>query len=305
MSVFTDLACEARELNPDIEGVEEQKESFGDISVTRIRVTGQAAAEKLGKKRGSYVTIDAPALIDRPLELFDRTSERLAEELCGFMHGLGDNAEIMVVGLGNRTITPDSLGPRTAEGVYVTRHVKRYVPEAFGFPVRSVASVAPGVLGSTGVETLEAVKGLVERIRPDIIIAVDSLASRRASRISTTIQLSDAGISPGSGVGNMRAGVNSETLGVPVIAVGVPLVVYASTITSDTISLIADETGLHGDEQKLKMLAEKVSEEKLDSMIVTPKDIDSIVADMSGIISKAINLALFGERYEDVRMLIA
>jgi len=305
MSIYSDLACEARELFPSVEGVEEQKEQHGEIALTRIEVQSQSAAEKLGKRRGRYITLDAPRLLERPLDLFEETAKRLAQELKAFIGQLDPNAEVMVVGLGNRMITPDSLGPRAAEGVYVTRHVKRYMPEAFEFPLLSVASIAPGVLGSTGVETLEAVKGLTERVKPDLIIAVDSLASRRAARISTTIQLSDAGIDPGSGVGNLRAGLNRDTLGVPVIAIGVPLVVYASTITQDTISLIADETGLHSDEEKLRSLAEKVTNEKLDGLIVTPKDIDSIVEDMSKILSKAINMALFGEHYEEVRMLIA
>lgn len=305
MSIYTDLACEAKELSPELPGVTEQKEQYGEISLTRIKITGEQAARRLNKRMGSYITLDAPRLAERPLELFDETAKRLSAELRALIDAFGQASEVMVVGLGNRMITPDSLGPKAAEGIYVTRHVKRYMPEAFDFPVTSVASVAPGVLGATGVETLETVKGLVEKVAPGLIIAIDSLASRRASRISTTIQLSDAGIDPGSGVGNLREGLNRETLGVPVIAIGVPLVVYASTITADTIELMANETGLHADEQKLKDLAEKVIKENMDGMIVTPKDIDSMVADMSGIISKAINMALFQNRYDDVRMLIA
>ena len=305
MSFYTDLACEAREMNPEISGVAEEKETFGEIEVTRIRILNDSAAAKLGKARGSYITLEAPRLTERPLDLFEETAERLAAELSKLTRDISDTSDVMVVGLGNRSITPDSLGPRVAERIFVTRHVKQYMPEAFDFPVRSVSSVAPGVLGSTGVETLEAVKGLAEKVRPDIMIAVDSLASRRAARISSVIQLSDTGIDPGSGVGNLRAGIDTAALGIPVIAIGVPLVVYASTITQDTISLIAEETGLHGDEERLRALAERVSAEKLDSMIVTPKDIDSIVEDMSGILAKAINMALFGERYEDIRMLIA
>jgi spore protease len=161
------------------------------------------------------------------------------------------------------------------------------------------------VLGITGIETLEIVRGVAEHVKPNLILIIDSLASRRAARISTTIQISDAGISPGSGVGNTRAGMNSETFGVPVIALGVPLVVYASTISQDTIGLIASETGLHQDEQHMKDLAEKVSEEHMDSLVVTPKDIDSIVTDMSRILADAINMALFGNSYQEVRALIA
>lgn len=305
MGLYTDLALEAREMNPDIEGVTEETECTDEITVTRIAVTDRNAAEKLGKNIGRYITLDAPGLIDRPLDLFADMSERLSFELKKLMEAFEKRESILVVGLGNRSVTPDSLGPKTAEKVFVTRHVKQYMPEAFRFPVPSVASAAPGVLGSTGIETLEIVKGMTDRITPDLIIAIDSLASRRASRISTTIQLSDAGIDPGSGVGNMRRGLNKDSLGLPVIAIGVPLVVYASTITRDTISMIADDTGLHGDEEKLKELADKVVTERMDGMIVTPKDIDSIVSDMSGIIADGVNMALYGENYTDVKMLIA
>lgn len=305
MGLYTDLALEARELNPDIKGVTEETEKSGGIEVTRIRVTGEEASEKLGKKKGTYITLDAPGLIDRPPELFSELAIRLSKELERLLGRGGADSCIAVVGLGNRSVTPDSLGPRVAERILVTRHIKQFMPEAFDFPLASVASIAPGVLGSTGVETFEIIKGIAERIRPDAIIAVDSLASRRASRISTTVQISDAGIDPGSGVGNTRAGLNRESLDIPVIAIGVPLVVYASTITQDTISMIAEETGLHSDEEKLKALAEKVITERMDGMIVTPKDIDLIVSDMSGIIAEGVNRALLGEHYEEVRSLIA
>lgn len=164
-----------------------------------------------------------------------------------------------------------------------------------------MCAIAPGVLGVTGVETMDIVFGVANKVKPDLIIAVDALASRRAARISTTIQLSDSGISPGSGVGNTRADLSRANLGVPVIAVGVPLVVYASTISQDTISLIADETGLHGDEARLRELAEQVIAKHMGDFIVTPKDIDVIVEDMAGIIANAINSALFGNNLEQVR----
>ncbi len=305
MSIYTDLACEARELDPRLPGITENRGTEGEISLTRIAVTNEDSARRIGKRMGNYVTLDAPRLTERPLDLFSAVSRCLARELGGFLQGLPEEAEVLVIGLGNRHVTPDSLGPSVAESVFVTRHVKQYMPEAFPFPVRSVASIAPGVLGATGVETLEAVRGITERVRPQVVIAVDSLASRRAARISTTVQLSDAGIDPGSGVGNLRAGLNRDTLGVPVIAIGVPLVVHAATITADTISAIAEQTGRRADEPRLIELAERVSLEKLDGMIVTPKDIDSIVRDMSGIVAGGINMALFGERYEEVRALIA
>lgn len=304
-SIYTDLAMESREMNPELQGVKEQTEEEEGITISRIQVETEEAARKLEKPMGHYITLDAPELSDRPLDLFERVSKSLAAELSRLLEGVGAEATVLVVGLGNRAITSDSLGPKVAEQVYVTRHVTQYLPDAVSKPIRSVCAVAPGVLGVTGIETMEIVQGVVERLKPDIILAVDALASRRAARISTTIQLTDTGISPGSGVGNTRKGLNEATFNVPVLAIGVPMVVYATTISQDTISLIADETGLHADEGKLRALAEKVSEEHLGTMIVTPKDVDQIAADMSRILADGINMALFGADYEEVRMLIA
>ena len=304
MSIYTDLACEARELDPDIEGVTEQNEKQGEISVTRTNILTEAAAKRLGKRMGRYVTLDAPELVYRTADLFEEVAETLCREIKMLISHIPEDASIVIVGLGNRFVTPDSLGPRTAERVFVTRHVRQYLPDAFDFPLPAVASIAPGVLGTTGVETYEMIKGIAERISPDVIIAVDSLASRRAARISTTVQLSDSGIDPGSGVGNIRAGLNRDTLGIPVIAIGVPLVVYASTIAHDALSMIASETGLEGSEDTLSSLAEKVVSEHMDGMIVTPKDVDTIIDDMSGIVAKGINKALFGGHYDAVRALV-
>ena len=304
-SIYTDLALESREMNPRIDGVEEINEKDGEISITRIKITADEAAKKLDKQKGSYITLDAPELVNRPLDLFEAMSKCLCKEIKLMIPKLGENASIMITGLGNRMITPDSLGPRVAEQVYVTRHITEYMPDAMDHPLRSVCSVAPGVLGLTGVETSEIVRGIVEHVKPDLIIAIDSLAARRASRISTMIQLTDTGISPGSGVGNTRAGLTLESLGVPVMAIGVPLVVYASTVAQDTIELMADETGLHNDEERLKALAEKVISEHMGPMIMTPKDIDSMVGDMSRIIADGINLAIHDMNYDEVKALIA
>ena len=304
-SIRTDLAMEARELHPSLSGVTEETEEHEGVAVTRIALTTDDAAARLEKRKGRYVTLDAPELSARPLDLFERVSRALSNELSRLMEGLGTCENVLVVGLGNRAITPDSLGPRVVESIYVTRHIKQYMPDALPGPVRAVSAVAPGVLGVTGVETMEIVRGVVEHCKPDLVIAVDALASRRAARISTTVQLTDAGISPGAGVGNNRTGLDRETLGVPVIAIGVPLVVFATTISQDTISLIADETGLHNDEERLKELAAKVIAEHIGELIVTPKEIDSIVADMTRIVADGINMALFGADYGEVRMLIA
>lgn len=304
-SIYTDLAMESRELNPDIPGITEQTREAEGYTVSRIRIETAQAAHKLDKPMGLYVTVDAPGLSARPLPLFEAVSRALAEELTHMLSALPDNATVLVVGLGNRAITPDSLGPRVAEQIFVTRHINEYLPDALPRPVRSVCAVAPGVLGVTGVETMEIVRGVAEHIKPGLIIAIDSLASRRAARISTTIQLTDTGICPGSGVGNTRKSLTGDTFGVPVIAIGVPMVVHAATISQEVISLIADKTGLHGDEEKLRALASEVISESLGPMVVTPKDIDTIAGDMSQVVADGINLALFKANYDDIRMLTA
>jgi spore protease len=238
-------------------------------------------------------------------DMFERTSKRLAQEITALAGDAIHQAPTLVVGLGNRFVTPDALGPRVVDKIYVTRHITKYMPDLLQKKLKEVSAIAPGVLGVTGVETAEVVRGVVKSVQPALIIVIDSLASRRAARISTTIQLADTGISPGSGVGNVRAELNRESLGVPVIAIGVPMVVYASTISKDTISLIADETGLHNDEEKLLDLADKVISEHVGPLIVTPKDIDTILDYMSTILADGINLALHDVDYEDVKTLLA
>ena len=167
-SIRTDLAMEARELHPSLSGVTEESEEHEGVAVTRIALTTDDAAARLEKRKGRYVTLDAPELSARPLDLFERVSRALSNELSRLMEGLGTCENVLVVGLGNRAITPDSLGPRVVESIYVTRHIKQYMPDALPGPVRAVSAVAPGVLGVTGVETMEIVRGVVEHCKPEI-----------------------------------------------------------------------------------------------------------------------------------------
>ena len=302
--IYTDLAMELRELNPGIQGISEQNEQDGEIAIKRIGIFTANAAAKVGKAMGNYVSLDSDALSDRPREAFDAVSKRLAQELRALIRLDVPKSSFLIVGLGNRNVTPDSLGPKTIEKILITRHVKQHLPEVFESDLASVSAIAPGVLGITGVETMEIIKGVAERTAPDCIIVIDSLASRRAARINSTIQLSDAGISPGSGVGNRRADISSRTLGVPVIAIGVPLVVHASTIARDIISAIAKESGQGEDEKVIETLTQRAAEKHLDNMIVTPKNIDQIVQDMSGMIADAINKAIFGDELENLKDLL-
>ena len=303
MSYYTDLAMEARELDPDIKGVTEEKDVKDGVEISRIDVLNDDAAKKLGKSKGRYVTLEAKDLALRPLSLFSAAAAVFADELASILSAMAKSQSVLIVGLGNENVTPDSLGPRTVHGVYATNHFDSAIPGAFDNKLRSVSKIAPGVLGTTGIETFDVLKGIKEAVQPDLIIAVDSLASRRASRISTTIQLSNAGIEPGSGVGNLRKGLNEDGLGIPVIAIGVPLVVHASTITRDALLYIASQAGINDSEASIEALAKKASDEKLEDLIVTPKDIDTIVRDMSGILSEGINRALFGSDYDEVRAL--
>lgn len=304
-NIHTDLAMEARESNSALNGVSEERTDNKHYSVSRIKIDTDEAASALQKSKGLYITIEAPDLVLREPELIKAVTETLSAELTGLIDKGGASGTVLVVGLGNRAVTPDALGPKTAEKILVTRHIKQYMPDAIPNGVRSVCAVSPGVLGVTGIETMEVIQGIVERSKPSLIIAIDSLSSRRTERIASTIQLCDAGIQPGAGVGNIRSGLDEASLGIPVIAVGVPLVVYASTISRDTIGLIASELGLLGNEEKIKELAAKAISEKTGELIVTPKEIDSLIECTSTILADGINMCLFGKDYAEVRSLIA
>lgn len=304
-NIHTDLAMEARESNSALNGVSEERTDNEHYSVSRIKIDTDEAASALQKSKGLYITIEAPDLVLREPELIKAVTEALSAELTGLIDKGSASGTVLVVGLGNRAVTPDALGPKTAEKILVTRHIKQYMPDAIPNGVRSVCAVSPGVLGVTGIETMEVIQGIVERSKPSLIIAIDSLSSRRTERIASTIQLCDAGIQPGAGVGNIRSGLDEASLGIPVIAVGVPLVVYASTISRDTIGLIASELGLLGNEEKIKELAAKAISEKTGELIVTPKEIDSLIECTSTILADGINMCLFGKDYAEVRSLIA
>jgi spore protease len=285
----TDLAAEARDLwresagagvLPD--GVAADTETVGGYTVETLRVLDERGAEALGKPVGTYITVELGELLAKEEGAFARGAELLASRLRSLL-GPDRNADVLVAGLGNSAITPDDLGPRSADYVLATRHLTESLPEHFGF-LRRVSVVKTGVCGVTGVESAEMVRALVSALRPSAVIAVDALASRRLGRVCRTVQLSDAGIIPGSGVGNSRAELSLRTLSVPVIAVGVPTVVDAATLAAD--------------------LAEMANIGKFDSedfgsfgrsMIVTPREIDARIEDISKLIGYALNLALQDE----------
>lgn len=243
-SVRTDLAFEAQQVVRDsgqasIPGVETETEDLGYAAITRIHVVDDHGAAVIGKAVGRYVTIQAPGLSRRDRALEHEVSALLAKELETYLERWGVRPEdpILVIGLGNWNATPDNVGPLTVSKLLVTRHLYEYraLEEEILGRMRPVAALSPGVLGLTGIETAEIVGAVVDRVRPAAVICVDALASMSVERIGTTVQLADAGISPGSGVGNTRKGLNKESLGVPVLALGVPTVIYATTIVSEAV----------------------------------------------------------------------
>ncbi len=248
-AVQTDLALEARQLaldeDPVLEGVAIEEDKEPGVTITRIHVLNQKGAQRIGKQPGHYVTLEAPGLRTKDTSLQHRLTALLARELKRFLQQLGIRQEerVLVIGLGNWNVTPDALGPIVAGKVLVTRHLFELMPDQVEPGYRPVSALSPGVLGITGIETSEIIYGVVEKTRPDLVIAVDALASRSLDRVNTTIQIADTGIHPGSGVGNKRKPVTRETLGVPVIAIGVPTVVDAVSIVSDTIDFLLAHLG--------------------------------------------------------------
>lgn len=280
---WTDLAVEARGNMPRSDAVHL---AYGIERLT-VRIDSERDAQNMGRPRGVYVTLTCPQTMSIALE----TRRALAHELAATLADMLPKARksVLVVGLGNRNVTPDSLGPRTAERVLVTRHMAGCLPEDVLRDMASVSAASPGVLGVTGMETAEILRGMVAHVQPDAVIAIDALAARSSSRIASTIQIADTGITPGSGVGNHQKALDERTLGVPVIAVGVPLVVYASTIASDALCALGDG---EMEEERIAACVEQVVSERLGEMVVTPREVDALVERMAGVLADGINQAL-------------
>lgn len=287
----TDLAMESFEgaQETSIPGVQVSHWNVADIQMTEVIITDPDSSQLLGKPCGSYLTLECSLLRERDPDARLAMSNLLGEEL-GRMIAAENTAPVLVIGLGNRFITPDSLGPRTIDRTLVTRHMagSAYAQEN----MRSVCAIAPGVLGVTGIETMEMAQSLVEKLQPRAILCIDSLAARASDRIGSAIQLSDTGIQPGAGVGNHRRPLTKETLGVDVIAIGMPTVVYAATLARDAFAALAQKDGTPCDEDALDRMERELLGQEIGDMIVTPREIDSIVQDASGIIAMGINRAL-------------
>lgn len=256
--VRTDLATEAKEMyvenenknNQEIKGVILKEKEDKGIKISYVEVDREGA-EKIGKKPGSYITIYADSVKKQDTKSQDETAQVLAAELESLLKksGIEKGDKGLIVGLGNWSVTPDALGPMTADKILVTSHLFQLEMETVADGYRSIAAVSPGVMGVTGIETSDIIFGIIEKFKPDFLIAIDALASRSIERVNETIQLSNTGIHPGSGVGNKRKELSKETLGIPVLAIGVPTVVDAVTITSDTIDLLLKHFGREWNEK--------------------------------------------------------
>ncbi len=309
--VRTDLALETREKfkedNVEIKGVrvEEEYRREKEIKITTMVIETENGAKAMGKPKGTYITLEAANMDSQDEDYHREISIELARIIKRLLPEGRNTFSVLVAGLGNREVTPDALGPRVVDNMMITRHVlKEFGKYAFGEQeVNSVSGIVPGVMAQTGMESQEIIRGVIEQTKPDVMIAIDALAARSTRRLSRTIQITDTGINPGSGVGNHRHGLSKDTVGIPVIAIGVPTVVDAATIVSDTMQtliqameehshLSALSTGLNAlnDMEKYELIRELLSPQ-LNTMFVTPKDIDESVKRLSYTLSEGLNIA--------------
>lgn len=292
--IRTDLALEARESFPEddveIRGVvlTSDFDEKNNIRVSTVEIKDKRGSEAMGKPIGTYITIEAPDINQSDESYCKPVSDKIAETL-KMLAGDLKKEELLVVGLGNREVTPDALGPQVVDNLFITRHLIREYGKEFKekHKLGNVSAISPGVMAQTGMETVEILKGIIKETKPKLLIVIDALASRSVSRVNTTIQLTDTGISPGSGVGNNRKAINEESLGTRVIALGVPTVVDAATIVADTLTGYMQNSGF-GEEDIDKFISE-VREQQIDNMFVTPKNIDEAVKRISFTVSEALN----------------
>ena len=305
----TDLALERRDIYQkvnnlkQIDGIKSTEEEINEkLKVTRVEILNKNGEKAIGKPVGIYVTIDLKKLKLAEDEDIQKASEVVTKELKKIIDIHTDKqGDILVVGLGNIYVTPDALGPKVINEIDVTRHIIKYLPQYVDEGTRPVSAISPGVLGTTGIETVEILKGIVDNIHPKLLIVIDALASRSIDRISSTIQISDTGIVPGAGVGNTRQEISQTTLGIPVIALGIPTVVELATLVSDGIDIFIDrlQEKAESNEYLNKLQQNDKYEEVKEAlnvgdynMIVTPKEIDDLIENMKDIVARGINFAV-------------
>ena len=298
-----DLYKKANKIENEIDGVEASEEVIdNNIKLTRVEIKDENGEKALGKLKGNYITIDLKNMKYLGEDEKEKSSEVLSNELKKMIDEyVGKEEEILVVGLGNIYVTPDALGPKVINEIDVTRHLLKYVPQYLDKNTRPVSAISPGVLGTTGIETAEILKGIIENIKPKLVIVIDSLASRSMERISSTIQLADTGIVPGAGVDNARKELTVNTLGIPVIAIGIPTVVETAVVVNDCLDVFIEKLQ---EKAESNTYLNKLKEEdnyleikealipKNFNFIVTPKEIDSLVENMKDVVARGINMSL-------------
>ena len=309
--IRTDLALETQEKmqedKVDLKGVRYFEEVVDkNLVISTVVIETENSAKTMGKPKGTYITIEALNMDEEDEDYHREISAQLAKVIGKLVPVKKEELSVLVVGLGNRAVTPDSLGPRVVDNLYITRHIlNEYGRFAFGKEgMNRISSIVPGVMAQTGMESMEIVAAVVKETTPDFVIVVDALAARNTKRLNRTIQVTDTGINPGSGVGNHRHGLNEKSLGVPVIAIGIPTVVDAATIVNDTMSSLLTALSQNeewqrignsikelNDAEKYELIRELLSP-GLNIMFVTPKDIDESVKRLSFTISEGINMAL-------------
>ena len=306
----TDLASERRDIfkkanniENDIQGIESEKQEVNEnLTIERVKITTEEGEKAIGKPKGNYITIDVNNLKIAQEDEISKASEVLANELKKIVDLHTDKqGSTLVVGLGNIYVTPDSLGPKVINEIEVTRHVIKYLPQYVEEGTREISAISPGVLGTTGIETVEILKGIVDNIHPELVIVIDALASRSIERISSTIQISDTGIVPGAGVGNTRAEISQRTLNIPVIAIGIPTVVETAVLVNDCLDLFIEKLQNEAkSNDSLNKIKEEDNYEEIKealvpndyNLIVTPKEIDDLIENMKDIVAGGINSSL-------------
>ena len=299
----TELYKKANNIENEIEGVEANEEEINNnIKLTRVKILDEKGEQALGKRKGTYITIDMKNMKYMGNDEIQSASEVLSKELKNMIkEHVGQEDEILVVGLGNIYVTPDALGPKVINEIDITRHLLKYVPQYLEKNTRPVSAISPGVLGTTGIETAEILKGIVENVKPKLMIVIDSLASRSMERISSTIQLADTGIVPGAGVDNARKELTKDTLGIPVIAIGIPTVVETAVVVNDCLDVFIEKLQQEArSNDYLNKLKEEDNYEEIKealipkefNFIVTPKEIDGLIENMKDVVARGINMSL-------------
>jgi spore protease len=316
MGVHTDLALEAKEIaerdHQPLPGVESEEQQQNDIHIHMVRIVSDEGSKRLNKPQGQYITLECEQFKDIVPDTKTNGAKSIAEQLKR-IRPVDKNEVVLVVGLGNPAITADSLGPKLTQHILVTRHIKMLYPDGLDQRLSNVSALVPGVLGITGIETGEIIKGVAEKIKPALIIVIDALAAGETRRIASTVQLSDAGIHPGSGVGNHRMELTKQSLGTDIIAIGVPTVVYARTVARDAMMGVSQEIKRDGVKEAKKFpylgevnpqdadnLLDQTLDDEMKRLVVAPKDIDQLIDKMAEMVADGLNQYLHYECTPDV-----